>query len=253
MLVKDVYALLDALAPFETAEEYDNVGLLIGDANAPVTGIMVALDATAAVLTQMKTCGANVLVTHHPLMYAPIRRICEADHEGALMREMIRSCMHLLCAHTNFDRAAGGPSDTLSALLALQNVAAQGYTRTGDLKAPQTALAFKETLSRALGSPALLMGDESRHVSKVCICAGDGSSDWQQALLNHADAYVTGEMKHHHVLEATARGLVVFLAGHLATENPAMDALWASLQKAPVIVQCNVAVYRAKKPSYSVR
>jgi dinuclear metal center protein, YbgI/SA1388 family len=253
MLVKELVHMIDVVAPFSTAEEYDNVGLLVGDENAQITGIMLALDVTEAVLMEMRELGLNVLITHHPLMFSPINRLLETEHEGGLIAQILRQNAHLIVAHTNLDIAAGGTNDALVQLFGLQNPCGKGYLRVGKLALPMAADALQAFLKEKLNAPVMLMGDAKKEIHTLGLCSGGASDEWAAAYAAGADAFLTGEVKHYHALEATARGMVLFQGGHFATENPGMAFLALALQNALDKVKCNVAVYRTKSESYPVQ
>ena len=126
MKVHQIYQLLDAIAPFDSQEEWDNSGLLVGDPDQEITAVLFALDVTEAVLAQAEQEGAGLIVTHHPLMFSPRRRLTEEDFEGRLIRRMIRGNMAHIAAHTNLDKAQGGMNDALAACCGLQGVRGEG-------------------------------------------------------------------------------------------------------------------------------
>lgn len=253
MLVKDLVNMMDEIAPFALAEEYDNVGLLVGDETAEVKGVLVALDVTEAVLEEMKETGANVLIAHHPLMFSPIQQILETNYEGGLMMKMIRQNIHFIAAHTNFDAAPKGTNDALVQLFGLETIAADQFVRVAALPETMQAEHLQNFINEKLNAPIMLMGDANKKIARLGICTGAGSDYWENAKALGADALLTGEVKHHHALEATAQGMVLFQGGHFATENPGMDLLASALQNALDRVKCNVAVYRAKTNSYFVQ
>ncbi|MDR2932161.1 MAG: Nif3-like dinuclear metal center hexameric protein, partial [Oscillospiraceae bacterium] len=115
--VGDFYGALDQFAPFYTAEDWDNVGMLAGDMDAPVTRALCALDATDAVIDEAAACGANLIVTHHPVIFPSVKNIAAPSAVWRIIREN----MSVICAHTNLDMAAGGVNDTLADLLKLEN------------------------------------------------------------------------------------------------------------------------------------
>ena len=113
LTVQRVYELIDALAPFDTQADFDNSGLLVGNPQAEVTGIHLALDVTDRVIDDALAAGANLIVTHHPLMFSARKRLTEADYEGHLLIRLIANGLSLIAAHTNLDQASGGMNDTL--------------------------------------------------------------------------------------------------------------------------------------------
>lgn len=250
LTVQQVYEFIDARAPFETQVAYDNSGLLVGDPNRTVTGIHLALDVTDAVIDEAVAQGANLIVTHHPLMFSPIKRLVETNYEARLLCRMIREGISLISAHTNLDQAPGGVNDTLAAAIGLENVTGEGFLRVGDLPCAMSAADLARHISLCLGDSVRLMGDGSITVSRVGMCSGSGSDEWPQAAALGAQAFLTGEAKHHHALEAAANGVIILEAGHHATEEPGIFALADALQTWDNIVQCNVRVTRSAAHAY---
>ena len=223
MLLQDILALFEQKAPKITAEEWDNVGLLVDCGQTNITKAVVALDATPAALAFAAENGAQLLVTHHPIIFSPLT-VLSHTHPAAVA---LTSGVSVLSLHTNLDKAAGGVNDTLAEKLGLQNVAvtADGMTRTGTLSAPLCAADFAALCAEKLDTPVTYCGN--KQVKTVAVCGGSAGSGVFTAT---ADAYVTGEIKHHEWLAANETGLVAVAAGHYATENPVVDALcnWLS-------------------------
>ena len=240
MTIQSVYDYLDGRAPFATAEEWDNPGLLVGSADHAVTGILVALDATPGALEAAVALGANLIVTHHPLIFAPLKRL---DAAG-LPYQLAQAGVGLIAAHTNLDKAEGGVSDTLAARLGLTDVTVtdDDYTRIGKLAEPMTAKAFAAHVAQALDTSVRYSGDKT--VTTVAVCGG-GGGDFIAACMELADAYVTGEVKHHEWLAAAGHVNTVE-AGHYATEAPIVDTLCTWLQEA--FPQVAVTPYRDGEP-----
>ena len=251
MTVLDIYHLIDAVAPFDTQMEGDNSGILVGSPSAPVSGILFALDATEAVIEEAKSLGATLIVTHHPLMFAPRRSLTDGDYEGRLISMMIREGISMIAAHTNLDQAQGGMNDVLAALCGLEDVSGEGFLRTGTLPQPLTAAQYAEELQNVLGDAVRVMGPADAVVRKVGLCSGGGSDQWTRAADAGCDAFVSGEIKHHHALAMAGAGLVGFECGHHATENPGIRALAEALQMALDHVKCNVRVFESVSPAYS--
>lgn len=222
---------LDGLAPFDTAEAYDNVGLLVGQGSAPVERILFCVDATYEVVKEALRQGAGLIVSHHPLMFGGIRRIDYDTPEGRILQAMLAARLSLIAAHTNLDKAPGGIGDSLARALGLQGVTPLGeYARMGALPQGLEAGELRAYVSRCLGAPVRLYGEAEGPISQVAVgpgAAGEGA--WDAALAG-AQAYVVGEIKHHELLGATAQGLLVLEAGHHASEAAGMKALCEEFQ-----------------------
>lgn len=224
MDIKTIVNLLEQKAPSHTAEEWDNVGLLV-DVGSEVTGVVTALDATPEAIAFVKEKGANLLVTHHPVIFSPLSHLSVLDPAVSALQNGI-SVMSL---HTNLDKAAGGVNDTLCARLGLENVTVleDGMTRLGDLPHSMTAKDFAAFVGDVLNTPVMVSLGGT--VSRVAVCGGAAGSG-VFAVKGKADAYVTGEVKHHEFL--AANGLTVVAAGHYATEVPVVDTLTEWLKTA---------------------
>ena len=251
MTVQDFYDIIDSIAPFETQEEYDNSGLLAGSARQEVDCVLLALDMTEAVLSEAVALGAQLIITHHPLMFTPRRSLTDADNEGRLLRRLIRENISHIAAHTNLDQAPGGINDTLAELCGLQDVSGERFVRTGTLAEPMTAGLFARYLSTRLGDAVRLMGPEDAVIRRAAVCSGGGSDMWTEAVRLGCDAFISGEIRHHHALALADSGVAAFECGHAATEAPGMAALAAALQNALDTVECNVRVYVSEVSAYS--
>lgn len=250
LTVQQVYDIVNELAPFETQVAYDNSGLLVGDPSSAVTGIHFALDVTNRVIDEAIEAGANLIITHHPLMFSPIKRLVETGYEARLLCRLIRANISLISAHTNLDQAPGGVNDALAAAIGLTDVTGEGFVRVGRLPEAMTAAALAAHVSRSLGDAVRLMGDGSAIIRRVGMCSGAGSDEWPAAAAMGAEAFLTGEAKHHFALEAADSGVVILEAGHHATEAPGIFALADALQNQPDIVQYKVRISRSGAHAY---
>ncbi len=243
MTVKTIMEFLNERAPMDTAEAWDNPGLLVGDPAQEVSRVLVALDATDGALQTAQAVGADLIVTHHPVIIAPLKQL--STH--SIPYRLAATGIHLLAAHTNLDVAEGGVNDTLAARLGLEavTVAADGYTRIGTLAEPMSARDFAAHVAAVLDTPVRYAGDKP--VSTVAVCGGSGGN-FAGGCAGLADAYVTGEIKHHEWL-ACADRINLIEAGHYATEVPVVDTLCSWLSEA--FPELTVTPYRDGDP-YSV-
>lgn len=234
MTVQDVYNWLDRFAPFASQEDFDNAGLLVGDASAEVKRVLFALDVTLPVVQEAVQIGAQLIVTHHPLLFNGIRHILYDDPEGETLAALTAAKLSLISAHTNLDQAEGGTGDSLAALLELQNITPVSeslYLRCGMLPAPQTAEAFLRFVTQALGAPVRLYGDPVMNIRRIAIGAGALGDEFTIAAREGAQAFVVGEIKHHQLIAAQELHLAVYEAGHYATEQPGLTALYRRFAK----------------------
>ena len=245
--VAEMERLVSGIAPVELAEEWDNVGLLLGHAGHVVTRALVALDLTDGVIHEAKALGAQLIVTHHPIMFSARKRVTDGDREGRLMLSMIENGMAHIAAHTNFDSAPGGVNDTLMALMGAEHVRGEGCIRIGDL-APGTTLAqVAERARKKLHADVRVYGAADTAVTTLGCCSGAGSSELYEARVLGADCFITGEVKHDRALDAMDMGLSVVEAGHFETENPACEVLASALQNACDALKYNVTVFCSKE------
>ena len=230
MTVRELEAKLFELFPKELAAEYDNVGLLVGDGDSEVRGIAVALDCTKGAIEFAKEIGANVIITHHPVIFQGVKTAIEGD----IVFELIKSGISCIAMHTNFDSANGGVCDALANALGITNVApivtSEGVIiRKGELCTPLLADDFAKFIKQALGG-SVKYADCGKMIKTVALCSGSGSDFLCDAISYGADAYVSGEIKHHLYFEATNNNISVFDCGHYESEVIAMDVLKNALK-----------------------
>ncbi len=212
---------LQAWAPFETAEAWDNAGVLVRCGEA-VTGVLCALDITPATVAEAEAAGCNVVVSHHPVIFRPLKGLSQRDVPALLLRAGISA----VCLHTNLDRAAGGVNDVLAARLGLLNIEpfAEGIGRTGLLPRPMRPQELAAYTAKALDTPVKYAPAE-KSIVRVAVVSGSGGDYAKEAAEAGADCLVTGEAGHHDALDALAAGISVVAATHFATETLITDAL----------------------------
>ena len=229
----DAGMILDALfeqMPKELAEGYYNVGLLAGSRNNTVTTVLCALDLNSRVVDEAIAAGAELIVTHHPILFRGRKNLCEDDPEGAMLVKLVRAGISLIAMHTNFDAAGNGVNDALAARLGLENVTAhESGMRIGDIM--ETTLAsLAGDVENKLGGVVRRYGNAGDDVRRVAVMGGSGGDYAKIALENGADAFVTGEIGYHYALDMYDRGMGVLEAGHAATELPAVGLLAEKLK-----------------------
>lgn len=250
LTVSQVYDFINERAPFETQVAYDNSGLLVGAPDREVTGVHFALDVTNAVIDEAIANGANLIVTHHPMMFSPIKRLVETDYQARLLCRLIREGVSLISAHTNLDQAAGGINDVLAQRIGLTDVQGEGFVRVGALPSPMTAGELAGHIGASLGDVVRVMGDPSAVITRVGMCSGSGGDEWPAAAAMGAQAFLTGEAKHHFALEAADAGVVLLEAGHHATEEPGIFALAEALQNSQLVVQYKLRISTSGAKAY---
>lgn len=224
MKLYELISLMEALAPPSLAEEWDNVGLLCGDRDASIDTAVVALDCDRAALRFAKENSAQLIISHHPLIFSPLRALF-ADHPAY---EAAANGIAVYCAHTNLDAASGGVNDALASALGLRKVepSFDGKGRIGYLNMPMTPRSFAEHAAHSLQT-AVQWRDGGKAVQRVALVSGAGGEF--AAECRDADAFLTGEMKHHEWL-SVPQGLTAVAAGHYQTEVVIVPALAKTVQ-----------------------
>lgn len=234
--VKDILRCIDCRAPFALAQSWDNVGLLVGDGEREVSGVLVGLDPTLGLLDEAIAIGANTVVTHHPVIFKPLSAIDTATAEGRLLEKALSHRITIIAAHTNFDSAIGGVSAVLArqlGLVALAPLVPAGNegepVGLGCIGSYPTTLAASEFLSRLLHILQLprvrMAGTLPPAVSTVAICGGSGSEFAPLARSLGAQIYLSAEIKHSTAVWAGENRYCVIDGSHYATEKPAVAEL----------------------------
>ena len=242
--VGQILDILNQMAPPELKEDYDNVGLLAGRPDRPVERIMVGLDLTEGLVREAAEWGAQLIVTHHPIFFRGRKNIREDDAEGAAVCALIRENMSLIAAHTNFDNAPCGVNDALAQALGLEDVCVMEHgMRMGMLPEAMSPERFCDWTEEKLACRArMYVLSPETLIERVAVCGGAGGDFWPQAARAGAQAFVTGEIRHHDALAGTAAGLCMVEAGHYETEHIAIKLLADGLQERINTLQYNVTV-----------
>lgn len=227
--------LVDACYAPGHAASWDAVGLQVGDPDDAVTNVLVSLDVTETVLDEAQRRGADLVLAHHPLLFRPLARLTPETAAGKLALRAARSRCAVLAVHTNFDAAVPGTTAPIVDLLGLQDVRplepladdpAMGLGRVGELPTEVSLRDVADRLAVGLPAPHLrVAGPLDRLVRRVAACGGAGDSLMAAAYTAGADLYVTGDLRHHVVLDALHLGMTLIDAGHYATEAAALPAL----------------------------
>ena len=252
--VGDAAAALEAAYPPRLAQDWDAVGLVCGDPAEPVARVLVAVDPTAAVIDEALAAGADLVVTHHPLLLRGVHGVPADEPKGGVVHRLVRGGAALFCAHTNADAARPGVSDALADALGVVvdgplapegSDPTVGIGRVGALPEPETLARFVRRVADALPPTAWgvrAAGDPGRLVSRVAVSGGAGDSMLDLARAAGVDAYVTADLRHHPADEHLARPGAPALVdvAHWASEHPwcaqAADVLRAALPGATVTV-----------------
>jgi len=240
--VGQILDILNGIAPLELAEEWDNVGLLIGSRNDRADTVLCALDLNRGVLNEAIQKGAQLIVTHHPILFRGRKNLCTDEPEGRLLCDMVRAGIALIAMHTNYDNAHPGVNDGLAEKIGLRSVMPlESGMCIGDTE-EITLRELKVHTEKTLGGVVRAYGNPETKIRRVAVLGGAGEDYAGIALCAGADAYITGETAYHKALDMVDRGLCVLEAGHAATENPAISNLAGGLQNALNDVQYKVRV-----------
>ena len=229
--VEQICEMINAFAPFETAEEYDNVGLLVGDPKQEVSNILCSLDVTMDTVLEADRLQAELIVSHHPLMFHGIKRLVKGQPEAEVLCELVRRGISLISAHTNWDQSVLSGSACVARAMGLNDLTQTGYLFTGRFEKPLTASEAARLLKDAVHAPLRVYGDLNQRISVMSFAGGAYGEGYLEAIQAGAQAYLTGEIRHHEITDAAARGIVIFEAGHYASEAPMIPALVSFLEE----------------------
>ena len=227
--VADILNFVETLAPRSMKMDWDNVGLNCGHLDRPVRRILVALDPFTHVCREAKEIGADLLVTHHALIWKP-GFITDRDNQGRNTLFLIENGIAHINAHTNLDQAPGGVNDVLAAKLGLEQVvivnpvSGVGLMRCGDV--PEQSLGqFLATVKKNLRCDGLRYVDGGKPVRKVAVGGGSCAGGMEEVLAAGCDTFVTADIKYNQFWDAKDLGLNLIDAGHFHTENPVVAVL----------------------------
>lgn len=253
--VGEVAGVLEQFAPLSLAEAWDNVGLLVGDRNWPAERVMTCLTITPSTVAEAIADGANLIVSHHPLPFRPVKSVTAESTVGRLLLQLIRHSIAVYSPHTAFDSASAGINQHLAIGLGLQEIVAlvpaasgdpeEGAGRHGLIGEPLTRRELSERTKQFLSIDSVrLVGAEDEAISRVAIACGSGGALLEPAASAGCDVLVTGEASFHTCLDAESRGIGLILTGHFASERFALlsladyltdqlpgAAVWASRQE----------------------
>lgn len=246
MKCSEIIEILEKLAPLSMACDWDNPGLLAGRYDKEVKKILLALDATDEVVEEAVLMKADLLITHHPLIFKPVKNVNDQSFVGRRLMAMIQNDLSYYAMHTNFDAAPNGMGAVAAGRLGLISSqvlevmgtvgenskqdgsvsTSYGIGRYGLLEEKMTIKDLADKIKSAYGIPFVTVfgsGNEERLVQKVAVCPGSGGSVMKEALKCGAEVYVTGDIGHHDGIDALAEGLTVIDAGHYGIEHIFMD------------------------------
>ena len=235
--VKDMTAVIEQFAPLSLQEGWDNSGLCIGSPEAPVTSVLLGLDCTPELVDEAISCGADMIVTHHPLIFSGLKKISPDNPVGEAVMKAIKAGISIYAAHTSADKVIAGVSGAMAARLGLENVhildedgEGTGLGVVGDLSEPisaEEAVALvKERFSlKAMRASRPVEGK----ISRIAMCGGSGGSLIGAAEKSGAQLYISGDISYHNFF--TREGFMIMDIGHYESEIEIVDILFSLLKK----------------------
>lgn len=214
--VKNIYDYINSIAPFDTQEEWDNSGHLIGEFRKEVKTVVLALDCTKAVADYAKEVGADLVISHHPVIFAPVTDI----KSDTALYTLLSNDIAEISAHTNFDISPKGINYNLASLLGLSDARSidDSFVVVGTLEDAMSIDDFAEYVSDRLDVAGIRYTDTDKEIKTVAL-GGGACSEFIELACNNADCFVTGDLKYHEMLDASEMGYAVISAGHYETEN----------------------------------
>ena len=246
--VSRVLSQLEIFAPArwtQLVHPKDNVGLLVGHEHAPVSRVLVALDVSDRIAGEAVRSGAQLIVTHHPVIYGSgLRAIVDTTPGGRLLLSLIENNIAVICMHTNWDAAPGGVNDLLARVVGLEGelgFLGSSYTdpdgrrfglgRVGYLPAPLSAEELADTVRAALGCRHVRYVDGGRPCRFVAVGSGNSTSQWSDVIAHGCDAFITGDVGYHLNQEAHLACVTLIDAGHFPTERIIVKPVVTFLQE----------------------
>lgn len=238
---KELIKYLEQNYPCSAAENWDNVGLLVGDDAGEVNHVFLALDLTEEVLEEAIADGADMILTHHPMIFGGIKQINHKSFTGRKILSLIQHNITYYAMHTNYDVL--GMAHLSAERLGLIDTEvlevtddsreeAQGIGRVGNLPERMTLRECAELTKKAFQIPEVkVFGELNRIVEKTAVCTGSGKSMIKEALSHGSEVYITGDIDHHTGIDAVADGLCIIDAGHYGTEYMFMEEMQKELRE----------------------
>ncbi len=235
--VKDVVRVLEDFAPLGIQEKWDNSGLCIGSGEDKVSSVLFGLDCTPELVDEAVACGADMIITHHPLIFGGLRQIRPEDPVGSAVMKAIRAGIAVYAAHTTADKVVEGVSGAMARKLGLQQVSildeeadGHGLGMVGDLPEPMDCRLFLEKVKEVFHLQSMRASRPLEgKVSRVALCGGSGSSLIRNAMNSGAQVYVSGDISYHHFF--TPADFMILDIGHYESEIEIVDILFSLIKK----------------------
>ena len=225
--VEELFRFLCTLAPLELQMDFDNAGFLVGRRGAEVSRVLLSLDITHEAIDEAIEYGAELIVSHHPVIFHKLGSLTDAGQDDKVLR-LAEHGIAAICMHTNLDIAAGGVNDVLIARLGAffeDTLDAQNCGRVGTLPEAMPLEQFMQRCKTALGVAALRYVDAGKPVRRLGVLGGAGGDELREAWEKGCDTYVTADVKYHQFLDALELGVNLIDADHFCTEAPVLAVL----------------------------
>ena len=235
--VRDVTKVIEDFAPLSVQESWDNSGLCIGSYDAPVSSVLVGLDCTPELVDEAIECGADMIVTHHPLIFSGLKKITPDDMVGEAVMKAIKAGISIYAAHTSADKVLAGVSGAMAEKLGLQNVSildedgeGTGLGVVGDLPEPLSAEDVVSLVKERFGLKVMKASRPLEgKITRVAMCGGSGGSLIKAAMASGAQLYISGDISYHNFF--IKEGFMIMDIGHYESEIEIVDILFSLLRK----------------------
>ena len=237
MKVKDIINIIEEFAPLGIQEKWDNSGLCIGSPEDEVTSVLMGLDCTPELVDEAIACGADMIVTHHPLIFSGLKKISSDDLVGAAVIKAIKAGISIYAAHTNADNVIAGVSGAMAAKLGLENVTildedgeGTGLGVVGDLPTPMTSQEAVDFVKARFNLKAMRTSKPiDGKISRIAMCGGSGGSLIGTAKAAGAQLYISGDISYHNFF--TSEGFMIMDIGHYESEIEIVGILFSLIKK----------------------
>ncbi len=250
MTVRDIAAIIEAVAPLSLQASYDNSGLIIGDMDREVSGVLLAVDLTEAVVDEAVRLGVEMIITHHPIIFSPLKRLTSANCVERCVERAVRRDLVVYTAHTNLDSAEDGMSWRLGKILGLRDMRVlevtnaalnAGFGVVGELESEVGAMEYIDLVAERLSLKVVRHSEVVREsVRRVAICTGSGGSMIGEAAAAGADIYVTADLRYNDFFEAQ-QSVTTLDVGHYESEFCGIDIIFDILSKKMI----NFAIHKS--------
>ena len=218
MKVSQILEYFNQIAPFETAEDFDNIGLIVGKKDGAVNKIMFCLDCSDFVIDEAIEKGCDLIISHHPMIFSPVKKINDDDFITKKAIKLIENGISLISMHTNLDAMENGVCHNLCTVLGLDNIIYNGGCFKICQSVPISPKELAQKVKKALNLPFIKFVGESSNCEKIGVCCGSGMSFSEEMISLGVDTIITGDIKYHAFIENLERKINLIDCGHFESE-----------------------------------